>query len=125
MAKKKILLVDDEEAFGRMVKMNLEKTGDFEVRVEQMASRSLQTAQEFKPDLILMDIMMRDLAGPAAVQQIRSDPRFQNTPLVYLSAALPKKEGQEEKDTFAGHPYIAKPVTAEELIACIEKHMRT
>ena len=120
--KKKILIVDDEEDFGRMVKLNLENTGSFEVAVESFGSRALAAAKAFGPDLIILDIMMRDMAGPAVERQISADTALKNTPVIFLSAAVPR--GPKAAETFSGRPYLAKPPTTSDLIAIIEKYLK-
>ena len=61
--KKRILLVDDEPSITRLLKLNLEQTGDYEVATENVSKAALATAEEFRPDLILLDVMMPDLDG--------------------------------------------------------------
>lgn len=123
MAKKKILIVDDEEDFGKMVKINLEGTGHYDVQVEKQGSKAVETAKAFGPDLILLDIMMRDLAGPAVAQLIRSEAQFKATPIIFLSAAVPKQESESPTDLIAGHPYMAKPVDTPNLIRFLQKYL--
>lgn len=60
---KKILIVDDEEDFTKLIKLNLERTGEYEVEIENGGLRGLAAAREFKPDLILLDILMPDMEG--------------------------------------------------------------
>ena len=123
MAKKKILIVDDEEDFGKMVKINLEGTGLFDVRVEKQGSKAVDTAKEFSPDLILLDIMMRDLAGPAVAMHLKSEPLLKATPIIFLSAAVPKRETESAADHISGHPYLAKPVDTKNLVRFIQKYL--
>ena len=123
MKKIKVLLVDDEEKFAQMVKINLEMTGAYEVRTESLGSKGLEAAREFGPDVIFMDIMMRDIGGPMAVTQIRSDMKFKDTPIVYLSAAVPKQGAELGDDRIAGCPYISKPVQIGKLILAIRKYV--
>ena len=61
--KKKILVVDDEAGLTRMIKANLERTGKYEVRTENMGSRAMAAAREFRPDLMFLDVMMPDMSG--------------------------------------------------------------
>jgi len=66
---KKILVVDDEAVLTKMIKMNLERTGNYEVRTENQGSKALQATREFKPDLIFMDVMMPDMSGDEAIDR--------------------------------------------------------
>ena len=75
MEKKRILIIDDEAGFTRMVKLNLEKTGQFEVREENKATYALAAAREFKPDLIILDVIMPTMDGGDVFNQIHERTR--------------------------------------------------
>jgi len=123
MNKEKVLIIDDEEDFTKIVKLNLEKTRRYEVKTENKGSLGLTTAKEFKPDLILLDILMPDMEGSEVAVQIKNDEDTKNIPIVFLTAVATKKQVEETSGIIGGHPFIAKPVTAEELIDCIEKNI--
>jgi len=124
MDKKKILLIDDEEAFTRMVKLNLEYTGKYTVRIENKGSLSLQAAKAFRPDLILLDIMMPDMDGSEVAQQLKAEEICKDVPVVFLTALVTKKETEGHCcPDIGGHPFIAKPVNLKDLISCIEQNM--
>ena len=128
MSKTKVLLVDDEEKFGRMVKSNLEKEGQYEVQVETKGAQALSSAKLFKPNVILMDMMMPDLGGCEAAAQIRSDEKLKNIPIVFLTALAKKNETELYGGVVDGRPFIAKPVIAKpiktkDLIKCIEENL--
>ena len=118
---KKILLVDDEAVLTKMVKLNLERTGNYEVRTENEGSKALQAAREFKPDLILMDVMMPDLNGDEAIAEIREDPNLSSTPYVFMTAIVTKAETADMGNNIGGNEFLAKPVKTQELIATIER----
>ena len=120
MEKKRILVIDDEESFTEMLKVSLEETGKYEVRGENKGSRGLAATKEFKPDLILLDQLMPDMLGHEVLFQIESDQELKDTPVVFLTAVVPKSEENVERD----HPFIAKPVSLDKLIACIEENLR-
>ena len=124
MAKKKILLVDDEKSLTSLLKLNLEETGDYEVRVENWAEDALAAAKEFKPDLILLDIIMPRLPGGNVAAMIDADPQLKGTPIVFLTAAVRKHQVEENEGIICDHPCLAKPATLEEVVEMIEKHAR-
>lgn len=124
MAKKKILIIDDEETFNDTVKLSLEKTGDYIVKTESNAQHGLAVTREFKPDLILLDIMMPDMDGGEVASRVKSDNSVKDTPIVFLTAAVTKEEADGQANVIGGHAFIAKPVTMEELIECVKKNAK-
>ena len=122
-AKKKILVIDDEVSFARMVKLNLEKAG-FEVRVENRAMFALATAREFLPDLILLDVIMPSMDGGDVSKQIKRDRNLKNTPIIFLTATVSKREAGEGGLNNGGELFLAKPVSVEALIHCINEHLK-
>ena len=121
MARKKILMVDDEEAFSRIVKMNLEKTGKYEVRIENRGGAGYKAAKEFRPDLIFLDIVMPDVEGSEVALKIRSDKELEKIPIVFLTATVTMDEVGPSGKVIGGLKYLAKPVTAQQIMDCIEK----
>ncbi|MCF7874594.1 MAG: response regulator [Candidatus Omnitrophica bacterium] len=122
MEKKKILIIDDEENFTRLVQLNLEETGRYEVKTVNKGSFGIAAAKEFKPDLILLDILMPDIEGGEVAFQLKNDKDVKNIPIVFLTAVATKEQVEKSSGFIGGHPFIAKPVDAEELIECIEKN---
>jgi len=122
--KKKILIIDDEVSFTRMVKMNLEKTGTFDVRVENRAVAALPAAREFRPDLVLLDVIMPNMDGGDVAKQIKRDRNLKTTPIVFLTATVSKREAGDIGLSSGGELFLAKPVSVEALIACINEHTR-
>ncbi len=123
MPKKKILIVDDEAGLTRMVKLNLEGTGRYEVRTENKGSQALEAARAFQPDLVFLDIVMPDMEGSEVARQMQEDETLKNTVIVFLTAAVTAAEiGQ--KGLVGGLPFIAKPANIKQLVECIEKHTK-
>src|SRR5438093_7770233 len=124
MEKKRILSIDDEASFTRMVKLNLEKTGAFEVREENRAAYAVAAAREFKPDLVLLDVIMPAMDGGDVAAQIRNDRHLKGTPIVFLTATVSQREAGEGGFTSGGALFLAKPVSLENLIHCINENVR-
>lgn len=122
MEKKRILIIDDEASFTRMVKINLEKTGDFEVREENRAPYGLATARDFKPDLVLLDVVMPGVDGGDVAQQIRNDRNLKATPIIFLTATVSPREAGTGGLQSGGSLFLGKPVSVEHLIQCINQH---
>lgn len=120
MTKKKIMAIDDEPGVTRLIKLNLETTGLYEVLTVNEAESALAEARQFKPDLILLDVMMPNLDGGEVAAQIEADPSLRGIPIVYLTAAISKKEVGPQGKFSGGRRVIAKPITLKELTDCIE-----
>jgi len=119
--KKKILVVDDEAALTRMIKLNLERTGDYEVRTENIGGNAIEAVREFQPDLLFLDVMMPGVDGTDIAQQLKSEEEFANLKFVFMTAIVSKKETDVLGSTIGGNEYLAKPVKTEELIETIER----
>lgn len=121
MEKRKILIVDDEAGFTSLLKLNLELTGKFEVRTENKGVLALNAAKVFKPDLVLLDIVMPDVDGSEVASRLRSDPATHNIPVLFLTALVKHKELESTSGTIGGQMFLAKPITTEELVENMEK----
>ncbi|MDB6034840.1 MAG: hypothetical protein JWM16_5178 [Verrucomicrobiales bacterium] len=124
MTKKRVLLVDDEKSFTTLLKLNLEESGDYEVRVENWAEDTFNAAREFKPDIILLDIIMPRLPGGNVAAQLGEDPELKDIPIVFLTAAVRRHQVEDHEGVICDHPCIAKPASMEEVVAAIEAHAR-
>ena len=123
MNKKRILIVDDEKGFTSMLSLNLEATGDYDVLVENDSCRALSTALAFRPDLILLDIIMPKKEGPDVAIDIKSNSELNKTPIVFLTATITKAEVDAEGGTIGGNTFVAKPSSLGELIDSIERNI--
>ena len=125
MNRKKILIVDDEGAFTRMMKLVLEKTGQYEVFFENNARQAVATARACQPDLILLDVVMPEMDGGDVAAHIQSDPLLKNIPIVFLTALVGGKESKSSPVVAAGFRFLGKLVSDAELLKCIEENLRS
>jgi CheY-like chemotaxis protein len=95
---------------------------DYEICVENESTHALERARTFKPDLILLDVMMPNLDGGDVAAQLRADPELKEVPIVFLTALVTQKESAR-RPVMGGYPFIAKPVTPEKLAENIEKFL--
>jgi CheY-like chemotaxis protein len=119
--KKKVLLVDDEKSFTNLLQLNLEQTGNYDVRVVNWSEDALPTAREFKPDIMLLDIIMPRMPGGNVVAAFEADPEVKNIPIVFLTAAVQRRRLEEMDGIISGKPCLAKPASLEEIVAMIER----
>lgn len=119
MEAKRILIIDDEPAMTRMLRVNLEMTKRYQVREENQAMHALAAAREFKPDLILLDVIMPGVDGGELARRIKADPAFGQVPVIFLTGTVTKKEAAEGAVT-AGYPLLPKPVSLKMLVETME-----
>ncbi len=124
MSKARILVVDDEPNFTRLLKRNLEETGVYEVGEENCSTQALVAAQAFQPDLIFLDVMMPHLDGGDVATQIRADAALKDIPIVFLTAIVLADEVKAHQGLIGGFPFIAKSASLEEMLACIAAYLR-
>jgi CheY-like chemotaxis protein len=123
MSKLKILIVDDESSFTRLLKLNLEATGKYQVRDENLATRAVAVAKDFHPDLIFLDVMMPGMDGGELKARLRETPGLRGVPIVFLTAAVKPEEIEQHKGVIGGDLYLAKPVDLDVIERCIHDQL--
>jgi len=118
----KILVVDDEEPIQELLRFNLEKEG-YIVRVAKDGQEALQQVENDQPDLLVLDLMLPGMDGLEVCRKLRSNPKFQQIPIIMLSAK------GEEFDKVLGlelgaDDYMTKPFSPRELLARIKARLR-
>jgi CheY-like chemotaxis protein len=120
--KRRILIVDDDPESTHLVKILLEKTGNYLVHEENDPDEAHQSARNFRPDAILLDIMMPKTDGSEVAAQIEADPELRNTPIIFLTALVTEPETKAGL-RIEGHRSLAKPINIPELIDQIEESL--
>jgi CheY-like chemotaxis protein len=120
--KRRVLIVDDEPDSTHLVKILLEKTGHYIVLEENDADQAYQSARNFRPDAILLDIMMPKTDGGEVAAQIEADPELRTTPIIFLTALVTEPETKAGL-RIEGHRSLAKPINIPRLIDQIEESL--
>ncbi len=120
--KRRILIVDNDRDTTHLVKILLERTGRYSVLEENDATKAHQSAQNFRPDLILLDVVMPETDGGEVAAQIQADPELRRTPVIFLTALVTETETKAGL-RIQGHPFLAKPINIPELINGIEENL--
>lgn len=115
---RRILIVDDSRTALMMNEMIL-KRAKCEVATAKDGREAVQRAVEFRPDLILMDIMMPNMNGFEAVRAIRATPGLAEVPIIMVTTRG-EAENAERGYTCGANEYITKPVDPAELLAKID-----
>jgi len=114
----KILLVDDEVDILEFISYNLEKEG-YKVYTAQNGAEAIRVAEKTLPDLIILDVMMPEMDGIAACEEIRRIPSLQHTMIAFLTAR------GEDYSQIAGFEagaddYITKPIRPKVLVSRVK-----
>ena len=120
MDKKKILIVDDEESFTDMLKVRLEHTGNYDVIALSEAKDIVRHLHDFKPDVILLDLLLPGAGGLDVCEMLNADPIGISTPIIVVSG-LTKDADKMKAYKLGISDYLVKPIDSKELISAIEK----
>lgn len=120
--KEVILVVDDEEDIRELVRYNLTKAG-YDVVAAASGEEGLTLAQQVRPALVVLDIMLPGIDGLEVCRKLRADPNLSKTPIVMISAL------GEEKDIVSGlelgaDDYVSKPFSPGVLLARVKSVIR-
>ena len=121
MKKTKILIIDDEVAFTNIVKLTLELRVDYEIFAENNPLLAIATAETFKPDIILLDVIMPESDGGQLYMQFKANTFLRHIPIIFLTAIVRQEDVDPNNGMIGGRSYIAKPVSADGLVKAIEK----
>ena len=132
---KRIMIIDDEEPFTRLCKMNLELSDAYHITIVNDPLNAMHMISEVKPDLIFLDVIMPGINGADLAGKIREDDSTKEIPIIFLSASVVKMEGgtplvHTSEGTFRTLtnpflreiPGLEKPVTPELMMQTIERY---
>ena len=114
------MIVDDEEFFLELTKLNLEHTGKYEVMTLPGAEDIIAKVREFNPDIILLDILMPGIDGVEACKMLQKDAVGKKVPVITLTA-LDTNKDRSMMTNLGVADYLVKPIEKDELISKIEK----
>lgn len=118
----KILVVDDEPDIVEFISYNL-KTKGYQIATASDGVEAVKKAREFKPDLVLLDVMMPNKDGMQALREIRQSPGLESIAIIFLTA-LSDERSEIEGLKLGADDYIAKPIKPELLITRIAAALR-
>ena len=90
----RVIYVDDEPHIRALVQISLEKVGKFETLICESGEDAIALVPQFRPDLILLDVMMPGLDGPGTLAALRELPNLDRVPVVFLTAKANPAERQ-------------------------------
>lgn len=120
VAKKKVLLVEDDAMIVDMYKMRLEEEG-FEVFVTDKGSEALKIAAKEKPILVLLDIILPEIDGFAVLQLLKEDVKTKKIPVVLLTNLGQESDRQKGLELGAADYFVKAQFTPANVITAIKK----
>ena len=107
----RILYAEDEPDIREIAVLALETLGAYTVATIESGKGIVERARDFNPDLIILDVMMPDIDGPAALRALRDTPEFRDIPVIFMTAKVLRNEVDELK-AMGVQGVIAKPFDA-------------
>ncbi|MEZ6088244.1 MAG: response regulator [Pirellulaceae bacterium] len=114
--KKKILVVDDDVDLVELIVEGLERDGRFDIRTANNGFDAGMQVKEFRPDLVILDVMLPDINGKEVCQRVRSDPSMDSVQIICISGMIEADKVQSLRDAGA-NDFMQKPFAIEDLLA--------
>ncbi len=89
---KRILYIDDEEDILSVAKLSLEALGGYTVQTCKRGTEGIEQVDIFHPEVILLDVMMPGLDGPATLKLLQANPALKNIPVIFMTAKVQPEE---------------------------------
>ena len=105
---RRVLLTDDDDNIRMVAQIALEDVGGWEVYLAADGRQAIELARTHAPDVILLDVMMPVMDGPATLKELRALPHLQKTPVIFLTAKVQQQE-VEKYLSLGANGVITKP----------------
>jgi len=120
--KPRILIVDNSSQFARNARLLLDQSGKYVACSVVDPRRALETARSFKPDLVLVDLIMAQEDGIEVATQLEADWALHGVPTVFLTSLITAAEAKDGRRVY-GHRILPKPTGSSELIELVEQNL--
>jgi len=107
----RVLLVEDDRNVRRVAQLALEMVGKMKVCACESGAQALAAVNDFRPQLVLLDVMMPDMDGPAVLKRLREQPDTASIPIVFLTAKVQNEELRQLR-ALGALDIISKPFDA-------------
>ena len=116
---KKVLIVDDDISIHKMLEPNLVTSG-FQVVSAKTGEEGIQKAQDEKPDIIILDVILPGMKGRAVCVAIKKNPALKDVPVLFLTSKDSPDDVQAELEA-GGIGHLTKPINPQYLVAQIKR----
>ncbi|MFZ9520378.1 MAG: response regulator transcription factor [Silvanigrellaceae bacterium] len=122
-SRSRVLIIEDDRDLNNLLKFTLESTKDYTVFSQFDGEKALACIHEFKPHIILLDVMLPHTEGTEVLRQLRRTPELAATPVILLTA---KSQESDKIDGFeaGADDYITKPFSPRELLLRVQALLR-
>src|SRR2546430_17719444 len=120
--KPRILIVDNNSKFARSARLLLDQSGNYIACTVIDPRRALEMARSFKPDLVLVDLIMPQEDGPEVAAQLEADWALHGVPIVFFTALITTEEARDGR-RINGHRVVPKPTHGFDLIKVVEENL--
>ena len=118
----RILIVDNSSNFTRSARLLLEQTGNYVACAVNNPRRALETARSFKPDLVVIDLIMPQEDGFEVATQLEADWMLHGVPIVFVTTLITPEEARDGR-RINGHRVVPKPTRGFDLIRVVEENL--
>ena len=120
--KPRILIVDNNSRFARGARLFLDRTGKYVACSVIDPRRALESARSFKPDLVVVDLIMPQADGLEVAAQLEADWALHAVPIVFMTALITPEEARDGR-RINGHRVVPKPTHGFDLIKVVEENL--
>jgi CheY-like chemotaxis protein len=120
--KPRILIVDNNSRFARSARLVLDQSGKYVACSVVDPRRALETARSFKPDLVIVDLIMPQEDGIEVATQLEADWALHGVPIVFLTSLITAEEAKDGRRVY-GHRILPKPTSSSQLIELVEQNL--
>jgi len=113
--KKKLLIVDDDEDLVELISEQFQRDGRFEIRTANNGFDAGMGVKEFRPDLVVLDVMLPDINGKEVCQRVRGDSTLDSVKILCISGMVEQDKVDALKASGA-NDFMQKPFAVEELL---------
>src|ERR1700736_6266872 len=120
--KPRILIVDNNLLFARTARLILDRSEKYVACSVIDPRRALESARNFKPDLVLVDLVMPQEDGPEVAAQFEADWALHGVPIVFLTSLITAEEAKDGRRVY-GHRILPKPTSSSALFELVEQNL--
>jgi len=120
--KPRILIVDNNSHFARRARLLLDQSGKYLACTVIDPRRALEAGRSFKPDLVLVDLIMPQADGIEVAAQLEADWALHGVPIVFLTSLITAEEAKDGRRVY-GHRILPKPTSSSALIRLVEQNL--